>query len=38
MISSKGNNFDVILVSGECYVDHPCSGVGVLAKVLEDQS
>lgn len=39
MISIEHNKeqFDVIIISGEYYVDHPCSGVGVLAKVLEDK-
>ena len=29
--------FDIILVSGEYYVDHPLSSVGVIAKVLQDK-
>lgn len=29
--------YDVILVSGEPYVDHPFSGVGVIKRVLEDK-
>ena len=35
MIATKGTGFDVILVSGEPYVDHPLSGVGVIARALE---
>ena len=37
MISLKptGPGFDVILVSGEPYADHPLSGVGVIARVLD---
>ena len=35
MISDKGADFDVILLSGEPYVDHPLSGIGVIARVLE---
>jgi len=35
MISSKGTGFDIILVSGEPYADHPLSGVGVIARVLD---
>jgi len=35
MIALKGSGFDVILVSGEPYADHPLSGVGVIARVLE---
>lgn len=31
------NQFDVILVTGEYYADHPFSGVGIIKKVLEDQ-
>jgi len=37
MITSKGSGFDVILVSGEPYVDHPLSAVGVIARVLDDK-
>jgi len=35
MISSKGSGFDIILVSGEPYADHPLSGAGVIARVLD---
>ncbi|MBN2198733.1 MAG: YgiQ family radical SAM protein [Candidatus Aminicenantes bacterium] len=35
MISEKGSGFDVILISGEPYADHPLSGVGVIARVLD---
>ncbi len=35
MISTKGTAFDVILISGEPYADHPLSGVGVIARVLD---
>jgi uncharacterized radical SAM protein YgiQ len=37
MISQKGSGFDVILVSGEPYADHPLSGVGVIARVLDSK-
>ena len=35
MIASKGSGFDIILISGEPYADHPLSGVGVIARVLD---
>jgi uncharacterized radical SAM protein YgiQ len=35
MIATSGRGFDVILVSGEPYVDHPLSAVGVIARVLD---
>jgi uncharacterized radical SAM protein YgiQ len=35
MIATSGRDFDVILVSGEPYVDHPLSAVGVIARVLD---
>jgi len=35
MISDKGSGFDVILIGGEPYADHPLSGLGVIARVLE---
>ena len=35
MISQHGSGFDIILISGEPYADHPLSGVGVIARVLE---
>ena len=35
MISTSGRDFDVILVSGEPYVDHPLSAVGILARALD---
>ena len=35
MIAAKGSGFDVILVSGEPYADHPLSAAGVIARVLE---
>jgi uncharacterized radical SAM protein YgiQ len=35
MIATTGKDFDVILISGEPYVDHPLSAVGVIARVLE---
>jgi uncharacterized radical SAM protein YgiQ len=35
MIASAGKEFDIILVSGEPYVDHPLSAVGVIARVLD---
>lgn len=30
------NYIDVILLSGDAYVDHPSFGVAILARVLED--
>jgi uncharacterized radical SAM protein YgiQ len=35
MIAKTGSNFDVILISGEYYDDHPLSPVGIIAKVLD---
>lgn len=35
MISLTGKGFDIILISGEPYVDHPLSAVGVIARVLD---
>jgi len=35
MISESGRGFDIVLVSGEPYVDHPLSAVGVIARVLD---
>jgi uncharacterized radical SAM protein YgiQ len=35
MIARTGSNFDIILISGEYYDDHPLSPVGVIAKVLD---
>ncbi len=35
MILKAGCDFDVILVSGEYYDDHPLSPVGILARVLD---
>ncbi len=35
MIAKIGSNFDIILVSGEYYDDHPLSPVGIIAKVLD---
>jgi len=35
MIATKGSGFDVILMSGEPYADHPLSPVGVIARVLD---
>ena len=35
MIATHGSGFDVILVSGEPYADHPLSPVGVIARVLD---
>ncbi|MGB7296431.1 MAG: YgiQ family radical SAM protein [Candidatus Aminicenantales bacterium] len=35
MISTTGRDFDIILVSGEPYVDHPLSAAGVIARVLD---
>jgi len=35
MISTRGRDFDIILVSGEPYVDHPLSGAAVIARALD---
>ncbi len=35
MIARKGSGFDIILISGEPYVDHPMSPAGVIARVLD---
>ena len=35
MISTSGRDFDIILISGEPYVDHPLSAAGVIARVLD---
>ncbi|MCX6665114.1 MAG: YgiQ family radical SAM protein [Euryarchaeota archaeon] len=35
MIAKNGNNFDIILVTGEYYDDHPLSPVGVIARILD---
>lgn len=35
MISKTGANFDIIIISGEYYDDHPLSPVGVIARVLD---
>lgn len=35
MIAKSGSDFDIILISGEYYDDHPLSPVGVIAKVLD---
>ncbi len=37
MISKEGKDFDVILITGEYYDDHPLSPAGVIARVLEDK-
>jgi uncharacterized radical SAM protein YgiQ len=33
--AASGRDFDIILVSGEPYVDHPLSAAGVIARVLD---
>jgi uncharacterized radical SAM protein YgiQ len=35
MIATRGSGFDVILVTGEPYADHPFSPAGVIARVLD---
>lgn len=35
MIATEGTGFDVVLVSGEPYADHPLSPVGMIARVLD---
>jgi len=35
MIAKTGSGFDIILITGEYYDDHPLSPVGIIAKVLE---
>jgi len=37
MIAKTGYDFDIILISGEYYDDHPLSPVGVIAKVLDSK-
>lgn len=37
MIATRGSGFDIILVTGEPYADHPLSPVGVIARVLDDK-
>ncbi len=35
MISKTGSNFDIIIITGEYYDDHPLSPAGVIARVLD---
>ena len=35
MIAMKGTGFDIILVTGEPYADHPLSPAGMIARVLD---
>jgi len=35
MIATCGSDFDIILIGGEPYADHPLSGVGLIARVLD---
>ena len=35
MIGRRGTDFDIILVSGEPYADHPFSPAGVIARILD---
>ncbi len=35
MISREGKNFDIIIITGEYYDDHPLSGAGIIARVLD---
>ena len=35
MISKTGQNFDVIIITGEYYDDHPLSPAGVIARVID---
>jgi uncharacterized radical SAM protein YgiQ len=37
MIALEGSGFDIILVGGEPYVDHPLSAVGIIARVLDER-
>ena len=37
MISRKGDNFDIILVTAEYWDDHPLSPVGMIARVLDSK-
>ncbi|MCX6568795.1 MAG: YgiQ family radical SAM protein [Candidatus Aminicenantes bacterium] len=37
MIATEGTGFDIILVSGEPYADHPLSPVGMIARVLDTE-
>jgi len=34
VIATEGTGFDIILVSGDPYADHPLSGAGVIARAL----
>lgn len=34
-LPSKDHSYDIILISGEYWADHPHSGVGVIARILE---
>jgi len=35
MIAKTGKNFDIIMITGEYYDDHPLSPVGVISRVLD---
>lgn len=35
MIAKTGSNFDIIIITGEYYDDHPLSPVGIIARVLD---
>ena len=35
MISKQGNDFDIVIITGEYYDDHPLSPVGIIARVLD---
>jgi uncharacterized radical SAM protein YgiQ len=35
VIAAKGTGFDIVLVSGEPYADHPLSPAGMIARVLD---
>lgn len=37
MIATKGNNFDIIIITAEYYDDHPFSGVGIISRVLDSK-
>ncbi len=37
MIATTGKDFDIIIISGEYYDDHPLSPVGVIARVLDSR-
>jgi len=37
LIKKNINQLDIILISGDAYVDHPSFGITIIGKVLESQ-